>query len=107
KVNQQEPYVATRVAVVATPWTSPGENIPAQTEVGWPGPTLPGQPVARLNGLTCLTVTDATAVLRAAAGANRLTPWLDGGQRWTIAFRPLLPDETDCDDLGDCPRLSR
>ena len=37
------------------------------------------------------------AVLRdAASGANQLTAWVDGRTQRSIAFRPLLPDETGC-----------
>ena len=44
----------------------------------------------------------AQAVLAAAGSANAATPWVtaDGG-RWSIAFRPLLPDESSCADLTD------
>ena len=46
-----------------------------------------------------ITGTDAAAVLEAAASANMLTPWVSNGSRWQVNFRPLLPDETSCDDL--------
>jgi hypothetical protein len=39
-------------------------------------------------------------VLEAARGGNASTPWVTGdGSRWSVAFRPLLPDETGCADL--------
>jgi NAD(P)-dependent dehydrogenase (short-subunit alcohol dehydrogenase family) len=43
----------------------------------------------------------ARAVLDAAGAASAVTPWTtpDGG-RWSIALRPLLPDESGCADLG-------
>jgi hypothetical protein len=31
-----------------------------------------------------------------AAAANQLTPWTDTGDRYSILFRPLLPDERGC-----------
>jgi hypothetical protein len=40
-------------------------------------------------------------VLAAAATANAATPWDSGGTRWSVAFRPLLPDESGCADLLD------
>jgi hypothetical protein len=45
----------------------------------------------------------ARAVLDAAASATQLTPWVSGdGTRWSVLFRPLLPDESGCADLrGD------
>lgn len=37
------------------------------------------------------------ATVRSSAGkANELTPWTDGHARFTILFRPLLPDENGC-----------
>ena len=39
---------------------------------------------------------DWTTLHDAAAGANQLTPWTDGSTERSIAFRPLLPDETGC-----------
>jgi hypothetical protein len=39
---------------------------------------------------------DWGAVHQAASGANELTPWTDGGARFSILFRPLLPDERGC-----------
>jgi hypothetical protein len=42
---------------------------------------------------------DAGKVLTAAAGATAITPWRSGGTLWSVRFRPLLPDETDCADL--------
>jgi hypothetical protein len=39
---------------------------------------------------------DWTTVRAAASRANELTPWTDAGQRFSILFRPLLPNETGC-----------
>ena len=36
------------------------------------------------------------AVREAASRANELTPWTEAGSRFSILFRPLLPDETGC-----------
>jgi hypothetical protein len=42
----------------------------------------------------------ATAVLAAAGNGNALTPWVGAdGSRWSVTFRPLLPDESGCADL--------
>jgi hypothetical protein len=37
-----------------------------------------------------------TALREAASQANELTPWRESGARFSILFRPLLPDERDC-----------
>jgi hypothetical protein len=39
---------------------------------------------------------DWTTVRAAASRANELTPWTDAGKRFSILFRPLLPNETGC-----------
>jgi len=94
-----EPYTPTAVAGIVSPYTPPDDPQPDQS---WPGPALPGNPLPGPQGLSCVVATgdQATAVLDAAGDANELTPWVDAdGTRWSIAFRPLLPDETGCADL--------
>jgi hypothetical protein len=77
----------------------PAEDL-AQEPVRWPladgldgfgEPTPPG-------GYRCGVVLDEDwdAVHVAASSANTLTPWADGGDRYSILFRPLLPDESGC-----------
>lgn len=39
---------------------------------------------------------DWTTVHQAASRANQLTPWTEAGKRFSILFRPLLPDENGC-----------
>jgi hypothetical protein len=97
-----EPYVPEAVAAIATPWIDPEDDL-AHPELAWPGPELPGEPVGSPLDVGCLVATgeQATAVLAAAEAANAATPWVSGGTRWSVAFRPLLPDETGCADLGD------
>jgi hypothetical protein len=102
-IDQPGPFVATAVAVVASPWTDSGTpQLPAPPERSWPGPELPGPPAPNGGSLSCLAVTgdQAGAVLTAAAQANAATPWTSAGFRWTVQFRPLLPDEPDCTSLG-------
>jgi hypothetical protein len=42
----------------------------------------------------------ARALLDAARAGNAATPWTTAdGTRWSVLFRPLLPDETGCADL--------
>lgn len=49
-------------------------------------------------GYRCGTVSgdEWTGVRDAAGRANQLTPWTDAGDRFSILFRPLLPDESGC-----------
>jgi hypothetical protein len=98
-----EPYVPEAVAAISAPWTDPDDRLD-HPERPWPGPALPGAPIGALPGVGCLTATgdEATAVLAAAEDANALTPWLSAdGVRWSVLFRPLLPDESSCADLTD------
>ena len=39
---------------------------------------------------------DWTTIHELASRANQLTPWTDAGKRFSILFRPLLPDENGC-----------
>jgi hypothetical protein len=96
-----EPYEPEAVAAVVSPWVDPGDGL-VQPELPWPGPALPGEPSGGLPDVTCVIATgdQARTLLDAARSANVTTPWTtaDGG-RWSVAFRPLLPDETGCADL--------
>jgi hypothetical protein len=89
------------VVAVAQNWTAPRDpSVPTQAPVAWPGPALPGMYVGM--GLTCVSASGGvgTAVMAAAAHANVLTPWTFEDGRWTLNLRPLLPDETGCQDLA-------
>ncbi|TYP85907.1 hypothetical protein [Blastococcus xanthinilyticus] len=99
QVSGPEPYVPEAVAALVSPYVDPAEDLP-QSEVPWPGPALPGEPIA--PGVTCVTATgeQADAVLEAAASASSATPWTsEDGSRWSIVLRPLLPHESGCVDL--------
>ena len=100
-VTAAQPYQPTSVAAIAEPWTDPGPEYGPLTDVPWPGPELPGQPLPSASEVSCLDVTgdEADAALQAGASASAATPWTSGGQRWTIALRPLLPDERGCNEL--------
>ena len=95
------PYAPTAIAALATPWVDPQDGL-TQPDMPWSGPALPGEPMGGRTSLTCVTATgDQTQTLLTAAGsANANTPWVTAdGSRWTVTFRPLLPDESSCTDL--------
>jgi hypothetical protein len=97
------PYVAKSVAAIVTPWIDPADGL-VQPEVPWPGPPLPGEPARGPADVTCTTASgpEAQALVEAARSANAETPWVTAdGKRWTVTFRPLLPDESSCADLRD------
>jgi hypothetical protein len=96
-----ETYVPEALAAVVRPWTDPADDL-AHPERPWPGPALPGESLGGLPDMTCVVAAgeQAPAVLDAARDANTLTPWVAvDGTRWSVTFRPLLPDETGCADL--------
>jgi len=102
-VSASTPYEPTAVAAVSGPWNADSSGVGQQPEIAWPGPALPGQPVRPGFELGCVTVTgnELAATLDAAKKANAATPWTSGGKRWSVAFRPLLPDEASCADLSE------
>ena len=97
------PYQPDSIAALATPWSAPQDGLP-QPDVAWPGPALPGESTGGLPDLGCVTVTgdQVPTLLTAAASANTETAWVTpDGSRWSVTFRPLLPDESGCADLSD------
>ncbi|SDH15048.1 hypothetical protein [Klenkia brasiliensis] len=97
--GRPESYRPTAVAAVARPWTPVDGPLPEQPAVSWPGPALPGEPIAPGVGCALATGEQAAALVRAATSASTLTPWTDGGRTWAVTFRPLLPHESGCADL--------
>jgi hypothetical protein len=102
RVGRQVPYRPRAIAVVVRPWQRLSDPVPGQRTMRWRGPRLPGTPIGGFD-VRCVTVTGAALprVLADAARANTQTPWLSAGRRWSLDFRPLLPDERDCASLRD------
>ncbi|MEU2351228.1 hypothetical protein [Modestobacter sp. NPDC049651] len=102
----EEPYEPAAVAVLAVPpggdpRPEAGPSGAGQPAVPWPGPALPGEPLAGGAGCTLVTGDDVRVVTAAARQADALTPWTAAdGTPWSLAFRPLLPHETGCADLA-------
>ena len=100
---QPDAYVPAALAVVVSPWVDPGDGL-TPPEVPWPGPALPGESTGGPLDVSCVTADaeQTRALLEAAGAANSATPWVTAdGARWSVLFRPLLPDESGCADLGD------
>jgi hypothetical protein len=94
-------YEPDALAAVVWPWIDPQDGL-TQPEQPWPGPGLPGEPMGGPADVSCVVATgeDAQALLDATRSANAATPWVTvDGARWSVLFRPLLPDETGCADL--------
>jgi len=102
-VTEEGPFPITTLAAIATPHAGqPSADLPAQQPVAWPGPALPGTRLSATVDVSCVTATgaEAEAVVAAARKANAATPWTSGGKQWSVQLRPILPDETGCDDLA-------
>ncbi len=100
-VSDVAPYEADAVAALTSPYDPQNSPEAARPAVGWPGPALPGEPIGGVTEAGCVTATgtQADAVLEAASPATAITPWVSGEQEWTVALRPLMPDEQVCGDL--------
>lgn len=103
-LGPEEPYTPTEMRIFSsTPPPPPPEGL-HQTPVVWPLP----QPLAefgspvRPEGYRCGTVRedDLAKLLEAADNANQLTPWESEGVRYSLLFRPLLPDESGCPEAA-------
>lgn len=100
-VSSPSIYPPTEIAVYILGATSDSVTTPPAT---WPlgklgtGGTVTDWPD---RSARCFVVTggDAEAVISAAAGKDRLTPWRAPDGVWDIALRPLLPDEHSCADV--------
>ncbi|MCW2533440.1 MAG: hypothetical protein JWP62_3010 [Blastococcus sp.] len=100
--GESQAYEADAVAAIASPWLDPEDGL-EQPQVAWPGPALPGEPTGGPPDVGCVTATgdQAQALLAAAGSANSATPWVTADDtRWSVIFRPLLPDESGCADLS-------
>ena len=95
------PYEAGSVAVLARPWVDPGGTDPKSPEKAWPGPALPGTYLNPAVKIGCVLVAGAEKdkVWAAAKEATAITPWTAGGTKYSVTFRPLLPDEAGCAEL--------
>jgi hypothetical protein len=98
-LGAEDAYVAGAARLFVSDYR-PAEDLP-QEPVGWPldGALASfgsgdGQP----QGYRCGTVEgdEWQSVLDLAGASNELTPWTDGGDRFSIVVRPLLPDESGC-----------
>ncbi|GAA3391493.1 hypothetical protein GCM10020369_49680 [Cryptosporangium minutisporangium] len=96
-----ERYRPTAVATIVTAYGANTDQDTPPPARAWRGAALPGRVVGPAD-MSCALTTGAAVdtVLADAASANAATPWTYGGRRWSLTFRPLLPDETGCESLG-------
>jgi len=91
-------YQPESIAALARTYVAPQGDEPKSPEIAWPGPSLPGTSLNPGLGVGCVDVTgaDTAKVLTAAKTATKITPWTSGTAKWSITFRPLLPEEKSC-----------
>lgn len=79
-----------------------GDESLTDTQVDWPFADLGTIPGSGTTSTPCLTLTgdEGARAVELAAGASSATPWVSDGKQYHLVFRPLLPDESGCDDLG-------
>ncbi|GAA2611204.1 hypothetical protein [Paractinoplanes durhamensis] len=94
-------YQPTAIAALARTYVAPQADQPKSPETAWPGPALPGASMNPGLGIGCVDVlgADTAKVLTAAKTATTITPWTSGNAKWSITFRPLLPEEKSCATL--------
>jgi hypothetical protein len=99
-LGDPEPFQGSSAQLLIGPYRA--EEDLQQQPVDWPL----GTPLGQLGDPTDMLGPDArcaivggeewTQVHDLAADANQLTPWVSGGARYAVSFRPLLPDEPGC-----------
>lgn len=95
-LGPEEPFDAAGYRLFVGPYR-PDEQLP-QEPATWPLATpLPTDDVDG-SGYACLAVNgeEWAELAPLAKQANSLTPWTSGGDRFSVLFRPLLPDESGC-----------
>ena len=101
-VGASGPFTPTSVRIFVGPYqpdqgglTEPAIDWPLQPGLAGFGTKSTGDMALQLD---CGTVTggDLASLLPLVQKANQLTPWASGGKRYSLTFRPLLPDETGC-----------
>jgi hypothetical protein len=103
-LGPERAYTGTSARLLVTPYRADGDL--RQEPIAWPlstGLAGIGEPFDVLSdGGRCAVLegADWEAVHAAAVQANQRTPWTSDGERFAIAFRPLLPDE---DEAGCAP----
>jgi hypothetical protein len=104
-LGDEEVLAVDRLRLFVGPYASPDQDLD-QPPMAWPlEGEVPleafGAPLPQFQDIRCgdLDGVQLSPVLHAAQQANQLTPWVSGEAEFGISFRPLLPDETGCDEL--------
>lgn len=104
-VGEAQPLEPHGIRVFVQPGMPEEEQGLHQPSIDWPlapGLSAFGEPITDpAVRMTCGVVEgdDLAPFLAEARKANLLTPWISDGQPFTLALRPLLPDESGCSSL--------
>jgi hypothetical protein len=99
-IPSEQPYEGEAARLLVGPYS--GRADLPQTATPWPTSTplrTIGEPYAQMgDGWRCgvLDGSEWSVARASASSATQLTPWISAGDRSTVVFRPLLPDESDC-----------
>jgi hypothetical protein len=95
-VGPEEPFEADGFRLFVGRYR-PAEELP-QDPVEWPLPTPLAAGGDDTAGYACRPVSgeEWTSLASLAREANQLTPWISAGKKFSVLFRPLLPDESGC-----------
>jgi hypothetical protein len=103
-VGEERAYGASGIRMLVSGDGPTRDEAVEQKPVDWPL----DEPLASIlqpvknSSYSCAAVEgdQADRVLAAAREANELTPWRSDGHLYGIVFRPLLPDERECEGVG-------
>lgn len=100
-IGEQGQFEPSEMRVYVQPYAGSPEPGLHQAAIDWPlsDPLSSfGRADATYGDFRCVVVggTDLAMLLADAQRANELTPWLSGGERYSLILRPLLPDEHTC-----------
>lgn len=97
------PYAADAVAVFVFDYVpNDGGDTADPPAIDWPFADLATIPGSGTTSTPCFTLTgdEVVPAVELAADATVNTPWVASGEQYHLVFRPLLPDESGCDDLN-------
>jgi hypothetical protein len=104
-VGDDGPFSFDELRIFVLPASASPEPGLEQNPVDWPlSPDLATFGTALTSGLEarCGSVSGESlqTLLPLVEKSNELTPWESGGSSYSLAFRPLLPDENGCEGIS-------
>lgn len=96
-LGPEEPFAADGYRMFVGRYRPVDDGLP-QEPAAWPLSTPLAAGTDDTAGYACVAAIgeDWTAIAPLASQANELTPWTSTGDRFSVLFRPVLPDESGC-----------